>query len=81
MKKAIERSRIRLWQKTSFSYFRGSGIINKSNNGNHHTGYVYLYLFRLNSLLRFSQACQYNIQRANSITEVFPIKLEAMYFS
>lgn len=57
-----------------------SGIINKNNNGYHHTGYMCLYLFHLNSLW-FSQACQYNIQRARSITEVFSIKLEAMYFS
>lgn len=58
-----------------------SGIINRNNNGNHHTGYVYLCLFHLNNLLEFSQACQYNIQRTSSITEVFSIKLEAMYFS
>ena len=31
-----------------------SGIINKNNNGNQHTGYAYLYLFHLNSLLWFS---------------------------
>lgn len=62
--------------------FPGSSvIINKNNDGNHHAGYVYLHLFHLNSLLQFSPACQYNIQRTSSITKVFSIKLEAMYFS
>lgn len=56
------------------------GIINKNNNGNHHTGYMYNYLFNLNSLLQFSKACQYIIQRASSITEVFSIKLKGMSF-
>lgn len=32
------------------------GIINKNNNCNHNTEYMYKYLFNLDSLLQFSQA-------------------------